>query len=144
MTTTDKPPYPQPREDQDNQAFLRAWREDGRILLQKAKGAARPFFYPRPMDPDSWSTDLEEITAQGLGHIVSYSAITRPNDPAFNDETPIILAEVELAEGARLLARIVGDDRAEAVSGAAVQVPAPEIARLYPLPVFILSRDRRP
>ena len=30
--------------------------------------------------------------ASGKGRIVSYSLVYRPNDPAFNDEVPIILA----------------------------------------------------
>ena len=137
--SSEKPPYPQPREDQDNAAFLRRWREDGKILLQKARGGT-PFFYPRPMDPETWSTELEEVVAAGRGHVVSYSSIARPNDPAFNDETPIVLAEIALVEGATLLARIVGDNRDQVASGDAVEVPSAEIARRYPLPVFVLAK----
>ena len=129
------PAYPQPREDADNTAFLTGWRE-GRLVLQRCRHCERVFFYPRPMCPHCWSDRLSDEVASGRGTVVSYSAIERPNDPAFNAEVPILLAEVETEEGATLLARIVECPREVVRSGLAVVVPPPEIATRYPLPVF--------
>ncbi|MFI4988706.1 MAG: Zn-ribbon domain-containing OB-fold protein [Alphaproteobacteria bacterium] len=127
--------YPQPQEDDDNRAFLAAWRQ-GRLLIQVCADCGRHFFYPRPLCPHCWSADLRSKDAAGQGEVVSFSLIHRPNHPSFSDEVPIALAEVRLAEGVLLLARIVGVDPAALRSGMAVRlVPRSEAAR-YPLPTF--------
>jgi uncharacterized OB-fold protein len=127
--------YPQPRQDADNAAFLAAWKE-GRLLLQSCTGCGTTFFYPRSMCPSCWSTALKEITASGKGSVVSYSVIWRPTDPAFNDEVPILLAEVAVEEGATLIARIINIDHEKLHSGMAVTLPPTDVARRYPLPIF--------
>ena len=135
MTT---PSYPTPREGPDNAAFLAGWRE-GRLVLQACTACGKAFFYPRAFCPHCWSDRIENRYASGKGRIVSYSLVHRPNDPAFNDEVPIALVEVELVEGATLIARVV-DARPEDVrSGRSVALPPPEIGVRYPLPVFRLA-----
>lgn len=133
--------YPSPREDADNAAFLASWRR-GELLIQRCDGCGKSIFYPRPMCPHCWSERLESRKASGRGRIVSYSLVRRPNDPAFNDEVPIILVEVALEEGALLLARIVGCDPASVKSGLAVALPPVDVCARYPLPVFHLAEAR--
>jgi hypothetical protein len=133
-----KPSYPMPREDADNAAFLKAWR-DARLVIQSCLACGKAFFYPRAFCPHCWSDRIENRPAKGKGRIVSYSLIHRPNDPAFNDEVPIALVEVELVEGANLIARIVDAKPEDIRSGLAVEVPPPKIAARYPLPVFRLA-----
>ena len=55
------------------------------------------------------------------------------------DEVPIVLAEIALPEGASLLARVVGGDRASVSSGRAVRLVALPEASRYPLPTFELA-----
>ena len=133
-----KPPYPQPIEDADNAAFLAAWR-NGELLIQHCNGCGKSVFYPRPICPHCWSDRLENRRAIGRGEVVSYSLVHRPNDPAFKDEVPIVLAEVALAEGALILARLVSCDAAKVRSGLAVVLPPPDVCARYPLPVFHLA-----
>ena len=133
-----KPSYPKPREDADNAAFLAAWR-NGELLIQHCNGCGKSVFYPRPICPHCWSDRLENRRATGRGKIVSYSLVHRPNDPAFKDEVPIVLAEVALAEGALILARLVSCDAAKVTSGLAVVLPPPDVCARYPLPVFHLA-----
>jgi len=130
-----RPPYPKPREDADNAAFLAAWRS-GRVLLQQCDACGTTFFYPRPVCPRCWSERLSRRESTGRGQIVSYSLVHRPNDPAFNGEVPIVLAEVALQEGATMLGRIVDCDPAMVASGIEVEVPPDAADRGYPLPVF--------
>ncbi|GAA5629203.1 hypothetical protein Brsp05_04502 [Brucella sp. NBRC 12953] len=131
--------YPVPTEDDDNAAFLTAWRERGEVLLQRAAVGGKPFFYPRPICPYTGSASLVSITASGKGRILSYSLVLRPNHPAFNAEVPIILAEVELEEGATLLARILCANPDLIRTGLVVEtLPRAEAAR-YPLPTFRLK-----
>ena len=134
-------PYPQPREDADNRAFLSAWR-NGELHIQHCGACGRSVFYPRAMCPHCWSNALETRKATGRGRIVAYSLVHRPNDPAFNDEVPIVLVEIALEEGALLLARIVGCDPSGVASGMAVELPATEVCARYPLPVFQLAKGR--
>jgi uncharacterized OB-fold protein len=130
--------YPRPLEDEDNRPLLEAWR-NGRLMLQQSQSGGPAFFYPRPICPYTGSTDLVWKEASGRGHIVSFSIVMRPNHPAFNDEVPIILAEIALEEGASLLARVITNDTSSVTSGSAVELmPMPEAAR-YPLPTFRLS-----
>jgi uncharacterized OB-fold protein len=131
------PPYPQPREDVTNAPLLAAWRR-GRLALQSCSGCALVFFYPRDMCPRCWSAELAWIDARGTGTVVSYTLIQRPLHPAFEDEVPIVLAEIALPEGASLLARIVGGDRTEIGSGRSVRLLALPEASRYPLPTFEL------
>jgi len=133
-----KPPYPQPREDADNAVFLAAWR-NGELLIQHCNGCGKSVFYPRPICPHCWSDRLENRRAIGRGKVVSYSLVHRPNDPAFKDEVPIVLAEVALAEGALILARLISCDAAKVRSGLAVVLPPPDVCARYPLPVFHLA-----
>lgn len=130
--------YPRPYEDEDNAKFLSGWRE-GRLYLQQARSGGPLFFYPRPICPYTGSDDLVWKEVSGRGRLVSFSVVMRPNHPSFNDEVPIILAEIELEEGAGLLARIVQADPARVKSGVQVELlPMPEAAR-YPLPTFRLA-----
>lgn len=131
---------PQPHEDEDNSAFLSAWRE-GKILLQRSRAGGPAFFYPRPICPYTGSRDLITIVSSGCGRIVSFSLVHRPNHPSFNDEVPIVLAEIVLEEGVSLLARVVGCDPAAVRSGLSVEaLSLPEAAR-YPLPTFRLTLE---
>lgn len=130
--------YPVPFEDADNRAFLTAWREEGQLLLQKAAQGGRPFFYPRPICPYTGSADLISVPASGLGRIISYALVLRPNHPAFNEDVPIILAEIELEEGASLLGRIICADASTVASGLDVELLPPAEAKRYPLPAFRL------
>ena len=127
-----RPAYPEPVPDADNRALLEGWRE-GRLFLQHCGGCGRSVFYPRPMCPFCWSTNLVWRKSEGRGEIVSFSLIHRPNHPSFVDEVPIVLAEVRLAEGALLLARVLS--QAPRTGLKISLLPLPE-ARRYPLPIF--------
>lgn len=135
MTNPDRPV---PAVDDNNRPFLDGWRE-GRLMLQRAKGArGRPFFYPRPVCPYTGSRDLEWFEASGRGRIVGYSLVLRPNHPAFNDEIPIILAEIELDEGATMLARILAQ-ASDVASGQRVTLDRSADPDRYPMPVFVID-----
>ncbi len=140
--TTGTPKYPLPVADADNRRFLEEWQQ-GRLSLQHCRACDRSIFYPRPICPYCWSDDLEWRRSTGRGEIVSFSRIHRPNHEAFAAETPVLLAEVRLHEGASLLARIVGDDPVR--SGAPVELVADGWARQgLPLPVFRVMAGTTP
>lgn len=131
--------YPQPRADDDNRAYLDGWRA-GRLMLQRCRACGHVFHYPRPACPACFAADLEWFEAKGSGTIVSFSLITRPNDPAFNGETPIVLCEITLAEKATMLARVLTADPSAVAAGARVALLRGDACKRYPLPIFELAR----
>ena len=125
--------YPQPKVDGDNAPFVAAWHE-GRLLLQYCTTCVRFIFYPRPICPHCWSDRLEWRETAGLGTIVSYCGIQRPNHAAFLGEVPILLAEIRLDENVCLLGRVIAS---EIRSGMKVElIRDPEATGRFPLPVF--------
>lgn len=125
--------YPQPVEDSDNAPYLQGWRE-GRLMLQQCTSCRATIFYPRSICPDCWSSDLVWFESSGRGELISYSLIMRPNHPAFNDEVPIVLAEIMLEEGVSMLARII--DGVPGTGVAVVLANDRQSVLRYPLPIF--------
>lgn len=125
--------YPEPTRDTDNSPYLDGWKK-GTLTIQKCQSCTQYVFFPRPMCPHCWSTALTWEQVSGKAEVVSYSLVRRPNHPSFNDEVPIVLAELMLKEGVSVLGRILAD---EAYTGMQVMLAnSPENIKKYPLPVF--------
>jgi len=131
--------YPQPRRTATNAPMLDAW-QGGALLLQRCRDCAHVFFYPRSACPRCWSGALNWVRAGGQGRVVSYSIVHRGLHDSFVAEAPIVLAEIVLAEGALMIARVVGDGRLSIAAEAPVRLVAPEAAARYPLPTFMLEQ----
>ena len=80
----------------------------GKLLLQRCVGCRAVRFYPRRACPSCWSEDAEWIEASGQGRVHSFTVIHRPPAPAFASRVPYVVALVDLAEGPRMMANIVG------------------------------------
>lgn len=130
--------YPRPHADADNQPMLDAWQR-GQLLLQHCDACDTAIFYPRPLCPQCWSEQLSWREASGNGQIVAFSLVHRPNHPSFNDETPIVLAEVALSEGPSMITRIVGCNADAVRSGMPVSLVTGDECSRYPLPTFMLD-----
>jgi uncharacterized OB-fold protein len=128
--------YPEPTRTELNRPLIDAWKR-GELLLQHCGACGYVIFFPREICPQCWSTELEWKKHSGRGSVVScsrvYSHVTEP----FVNESPVMLAEIELVDGGAMLARIVDVSRdVEIERGAPVElVPAPEAGR-YTLPTF--------
>jgi hypothetical protein len=76
---------------------------EGRFMLQRCRTSGRYVFYPRIAEPRSGSTDLEWVEASGRGTVYSTTTVRpRPPAPAYN------VALIDLAEGPRMMSRVVG------------------------------------
>ncbi len=131
--------YPQPRVTPVNRRFLEAWRDEGSLLVQRCDDCQHVYFYPRPFCTLCFSDNVGWLTTSGLGTVLSFTHVHRPNHPSFFDEVPIVLAEVSLPEGPSLLARVVGDNRTDIAEGATLALVTGEERSRYPLPTFILT-----
>lgn len=79
----------------------------GRLKIQRCTDCGRPFFYPRPSCPFCASDALEWFTASGRATLYSYTINHRPA-PGFERDAPYAIAVVQLEEGPRMMANIVG------------------------------------
>jgi uncharacterized OB-fold protein len=117
--------------------MLTAWRHEGALLLQRCADCGHVFFYPRAVCPVCWSDRLAWFRAAGTGHVQSFSCVHRGLPAVFQAEAPVVLAEVALAEGALMIARVATADTAAVRSGMAVRLVPPGEAVRFPLPTFM-------
>jgi uncharacterized protein len=110
-------PLPQPTPE--TLPFWQGARE-GLLRLPRCKACARFHFYPRPFCPHCGSRDLAWQDASGRGRIYTFTVNHRPASEAFKAFVPYAVAVVELAEGPRLIGRIVESPLSAVKIGAAV------------------------
>lgn len=129
------PAYPQPKQTPANAPLIEGWRR-GELVLQHCADCRAVIFFPREMCPHCWSTRLEWKPHAGRGRIVSFALVHKHVTPPFAEEAPTVLAEIALAGGGAMMARVATAAPAAIGSGMEVElVPMPEAAR-YPLPTF--------
>jgi uncharacterized OB-fold protein len=108
--------------------------------VQRCRACATVPEFPRIACPGCLG-ELEWFEATGRGRVFSFGVVRRPHDARFEPELPIVLAVVELDEGAMLISAIVGDDRLETAIGSPVTIAAER--RFATLPQFRLAGERR-
>ena len=109
---------------------------DGKVLVQHCP------------DCDTWlapgafvcencgSTGVQWREACGRGEIYSYVVMNRTFDPAFEAMVPYNVCLIELAEGPRLLANVVGVANADLTIGSPVQAIFEKVGEGLPLLKF--------
>lgn len=104
--------------------------EDGYLCVQQCRACTSTVFYPRVSCPHCHSNELEWIRHDGTGRVYSFTVVHR------RDAEPYSVALVEIAESARLLARVSPGDRAEITIGCQVVL---DIADFDGQPWFVAS-----
>ncbi|MEM5274444.1 Zn-ribbon domain-containing OB-fold protein [Cupriavidus taiwanensis] len=112
---------PKPVANADSQVYWDAARAR-RLVIRRCKACGEFHFMPRYLCPSCWSDELEWIDAAGTGRVHSFSVIRRASDPAFAARVPYVIALIELDEGPRMMANILGDDALAVGVGDAVKV----------------------
>lgn len=87
--------------DQDFAAFV----QEGRFMLQRSRRSGAYVFYPRVAEPGSGDENLEWVEASGDGVIYS-TTVVRNRPPAIDYNVALI----DLAEGVRMMSRVVDVD----------------------------------
>lgn len=108
----------------------------GELRIQRCTACQRAVFYPRALCPSCHTEALVWIVASGRGTIYTYT-VAHQAFGLFAEETPFIVALVELEEGVRLMSRIVGTAPARVAVGLPVQVTFEVVGELT-LPYFRL------
>jgi uncharacterized protein len=97
-----------PLTDRFSQAYWDAARE-GTLLIQRCAACGRYQFYPRGHCAHCFAPDPEWAPASGRGRVHTYTVVRRTPNAEFAADCPYVLAIIELDEGPRMTARIVGD-----------------------------------
>lgn len=98
---------PKPTPDGDSGPFWEAARR-GELLIQQCRACQAYIFYPRSICPHCFSADIAWVVSSGRGRIYSYTVVHRAFGP-FAEETPYVVAIIQLEEGVRMMSRVLGD-----------------------------------
>lgn len=86
--------------------------KDGRFMLLRSRSSGRYTYFPRLLVPGSGETDLEWVEASGAGTVHATTVVRqRPPKEDYN------VALVDLAEGVRMMTRVVGIDPSDVAIG---------------------------
>lgn len=109
----------------------------GELRIQRCDACGRAVFYPRSICPHCHADQLSWIVASGRGTIYSYT-VAHQAFGMFADETPFIVAIIELEEGVRMMSRIIDAPRERVAIGLPVQVTFETVGENITLPYFRL------
>jgi uncharacterized protein len=129
---------PLPRVDADGAAYWEAARNH-ELRIQCCDVCATVRFYPRVLCPECWSDAATWIETCGEGTIYSWSLVRRAPFPALAERLPYVVALVDLPEGARVFAHLLGADPDEVDIGAPVVLDFEDISDELTLPVYRLA-----
>lgn len=112
-------PRPAPGISDDTRFFWDGARE-GKLLIQRCKGCNTLRHPPGPVCPHCHSFEWDTVEASGLGTVYSFVVMHYPEVPPFEYPNPVGL--IELDEGTRLIAQIVGAKPGDIQIGQRVKV----------------------
>lgn len=104
MSTTYTGPLPVPTPE--SRPFWDAAKQH-RLSLPYCGSCERWFFYPRPLCPHCFGSEVSWRDACGRGTLMTFVINHRP-PRNFPNQNPYVIGVVELAEGPRLMSQIVG------------------------------------
>ena len=112
----------QPMESHQPDTEFAAFLAEGRFMLQRARGSGAYVFHPRVAVPGTGEQALEWVEASGAG--IVYSTTVVRNKPPREDYN---VALIDLAEGVRMMSRVVDIDPGAVTIGMAVTARVAEI-----------------
>ncbi len=127
-------PHPRPSITHDN-AFFWEGLKQRKLLIQSFGG--RLVHPPVPACPETGSFDWTTVEASGRGTIHSFVIMHQPQLPCFDYPLPVVL--VELEEGVRIVANMIGARPEDVAIGKPVTLDFVEVEPGYILPAFRLA-----
>ena len=105
------------------EAQFRAFLAEGRFMIQRSRSSGVYVFYPRVAAPGTGECDLEWVEASGDGEV--YSTTVVRNRPEKGGDYNVAL--IDLAEGPRLMSRVVEIEPAKVRIGMKVRARVGEL-----------------
>ena len=118
---------PIPRRTPTSAPYFDAARE-GRLRLQRCPRDGF-FFYPRSRCPACLQDDWSWQDASGRGHVYSFTVDRVGIDARQRSRLPLVVAIVELEEGPRLTANVIGCAAEDVQVGMPVEVSFEDLGR---------------
>lgn len=112
---------PQPVPNGDSAPYWAAAREC-RLLIRRCSACSELHFMPRYLCPSCWSDKLEWVESAGTGQVYSFTVIRRAPLANFAALGPYVVALIELDEGPKMVANVLGSDALSTKIGDRVQV----------------------
>jgi 3-oxo-4,17-pregnadiene-20-carboxyl-CoA hydratase alpha subunit len=132
-----RPLRPRPALTQDNAFWFEGARQH-RLLIQRCKQCGTLRHPPRPMCSECRSYEWDVVDASGRGTVYSFVVNHYPQVPAF--DYPLAVGLIELEEGTRLVADVIGVEPSEIRVGMPVEVEWVDHDPDLSLPAFRPSR----
>ena len=123
-----------------SQEFWDSAREH-RLMVPRCNTTGTYFFPPERCVPGTTSTDWSYAPSSGLGTVVTFTVVHRPQSADFDN--PYLLAVVAVDEGWNYLTNLVGCDPADVHIGMRVQVNFIDIENAT-LPAFTPTSKTEP
>ena len=120
----------------------RAWFEaaaEGTVALTRCR-ACGAHSVARVVCPSCGSTDVETVHGSGRGEVYSCTVLYRAGRPGFEADVPYVVAVIELEEGPRVMANVVGCDPETVAIGMRVRM-TPEDRGEIVVPQFTPEDD---
>ncbi len=126
---------PLPRPTEDSAPYWEAAR-NGELRMQRCSDCGHLRFPPAILCPRCLSENAEWVRLSGRGRVFSWIVVHQSQHPAFNADAPYNVAIVELEEGPRLHANIVGCANDAIFIGMPVEVVFEKVSEEIALPKF--------
>ncbi len=126
-------PRPRPAATPDTAFFWQGLRE-GRLPIQRCRTCGRLRHPPEPMCPSCRSLEWEAVPSSGRGVVYSFVVMHHPPVPGF--EPPFAVGLIELEEGVRIVANIIGIENERISIGMPVELELLRIDDELTLPQF--------
>ncbi len=95
-------------------ASFQAYMNEGRLMGSRNRETDAVFVPPRPIDPHTHGADMEWIELSGRGKLAAFTSVyigtTAMIDAGYDRSTPYVAGIVELEEGPRISAQLLGVD----------------------------------
>jgi uncharacterized OB-fold protein len=128
-------PKPVPRYGKDTAPYWEHMREH-RLHIQKCASCGKLRMYPRPMCDACYSLESEWVPASGKGKVYSWCVVYQPVHPAFKDELPFAIVEVELDEGVRIRSTVIDVAPDQLAVGMPLEIVYDDVSDSVTLPKF--------
>jgi uncharacterized OB-fold protein len=126
---------PLPRITPDNQPFYKALKER-RFVLPYCADCGKPHLPPGPVCPFCFSEAIQWRQASGRGRISTWTVVHKAWFAAFEADIPYNVVQIELDEGPRLTANVVGIRNEELKVGLPVEMVFDDVTPERTMPRF--------
>ena len=133
-------PLPGPDINADARTYWAAAAEE-RLVVQCCDECGIYRFYPRPLCPDCASDQATWTEVSGQGSVHTFTIVHRAPNKEFQAITPYVIALIDLDEGPRMMANILGNDAIEVAIGDRVRVIFKERDGGARVPQFVRAGD---